>query len=168
MFTGGQICDDDSCTAFKSITCKDNSVKLDDDGSGDDGDIAQQGSDGEPVQESVPPPTVQKIGGQLMGELSATTNSFPSGSPIAVFGRGTDNVLWWQYGNGTGKWSGWQQIGGEMKYSPSCATFQNAIHCFVVGSDNALWTTQQDKKGAGIPSRSSVVSQPVAFCSGCQ
>jgi hypothetical protein len=70
---------------------------------------------------------------------------------VAVFGRGTDNALWWQYGNGKGKWSGWQQIGGDIKYSPSCANFQNAIHCFVIGSDNALWTTQQDKKGGWYP-----------------
>ncbi|MFT3671674.1 hypothetical protein [Aestuariivirga sp.] len=153
VFSGGQICNDDSCTGFKTITCKDNTVQIDDDGTGGaaagDDEIAQQGGDGEPVQQ--PMAKVVKIGGQLMGELSTSSNFFPAGQPIAVFGRGTDNALWWQTGNGKGAWNGWQRIGGEIKYSPSCTIFQKAIHCFVIGSDNALWTTQQDKKGGWYP-----------------
>jgi len=151
VFSGGQICDDDSCTGFKSITCKSNTVLLDDDGSGNGNDVAQQGGDGEPVQNNEPASFSTKIGGQLLGDMVTNGNYFPLSQPVAVFGHGTDDALWWQTGNGKGKWSGWARIGGEIKYSPSCASFEKAIHCFVIGSDNALWTTQQDKKGGWYP-----------------
>jgi hypothetical protein len=150
VFTGGQICKDDNCTSFKSITCKTESVQIDNDGGNTD-EIAQQGGDGEPAQNGEPTSSVAGIGGQLMGELSTTANYLTLTQPVAVFGRGTDNALWWQTGNGKGKWSGWKKIGGEMKYSPSCATFEKTVHCFVIGSDSALWTTRQDKKGGWFP-----------------
>lgn len=157
VISSGQVCNDDTCSAFSTITCTDaKSVKIDDDGGASQpaDDVAQQGSDGEPAQDNTPNPTVVPLGGQLQGELEVTGNFFPTGQSVAVFGRGMDNALWWQNGDGKGKWNGWSSIGGQMKYSPSCVMFDKAIHCFVVGLDGALWTTQQDKKGGWYPFKS--------------
>lgn len=153
VIASGQICNDVGCAGFKSITCQSGLAQMDDgDGNDDnsdsgDEDIAQQGGDGEPVQDSTPPATVSPLGGQLLGELDVTGNFYPADQNLAIFGHGLDNALWWQTSNGKGKWSGWKKIGGVMKYSPSCAQFKKTIWCFVIGQDNALWETHQDKKG---------------------
>jgi hypothetical protein len=86
---------------------------------------------------------LNQLGGQIQGEL-ATAAFTDKGKPrVAVFGRGTDNALWWQAGDSKGTWYGWAKIGGQMKYSPACDALNGKVYCAVVGLDNAVWVTSQ-------------------------
>ncbi len=69
---------------------------------------------------------------------------FPPGSYrdglLAVFGRGTDNRLWWTHKSATG-WSPWTSLGGQLTAKPAAAAdpYGFAYGVFVRGADGALW-----------------------------
>ncbi|MCA0433254.1 MAG: hypothetical protein LCH46_08315 [Proteobacteria bacterium] len=152
----GEVCDGGNCASFKKIVCaskEGEATNFDE----DDGGVAQQGGDGNPPpdQQAAPAAKEQNLGGQVTGDLSVSQVWKPNGYRIALFARGTNGALWWRPGSGSGPWAAnWEQVGGVMKYSPSCTSFQKRIHCFVVGQDDALWTTSQDKDGNWYPFKS--------------
>jgi hypothetical protein len=66
-------------------------------------------------------PSETALGGHLTGGPAVT---FESGSSLlAVFGRGTDNALWWDHQTAPGTWSGWQSLGGRLTSKPGAATY---------------------------------------------
>ena len=57
---------------------------------------------------------------------------------IDVFTRGTDNVLWHKWWNGT--WHDWESLGGQLTGAPAvCSWGENRLDVFTRGTDNALW-----------------------------
>jgi hypothetical protein len=91
---------------------------------------------GEPVPES--------LGGKLIGGPAAV--SIPYGtlpiSGLAVFGRGTDNRLWWRHSSPDG-WSGWAPLGGALTSKPVVhiggALAPDALTVFVRGTNGAVY-----------------------------
>ena len=65
-------------------------------------------------------PSETALGGHLVGGPAVTFT--PSGLPV-VFGRGTDNALWWDHQVAPGIWSGWQSLGGQLTSKPGAATY---------------------------------------------
>ena len=157
VFSGGQICDDNTCASFTYINCQKTVTALDN----SDEDIAQQGGDGEPAQNPKggnavengsedadgddPAPynaTVSKnLGGEVQGELSAVTFKDNGQPRVAVFAKGKDGKLWWQAGDGNGQWYGWEAVGSKiMSYSPSCANSSHGVTCNYIGAGNYIWS----------------------------
>lgn len=69
-----------------------------------------------------------------------------SSDAINLFGRGTDNALWHlRYDGGSGKWSGWQSLGGILVDSDIAVTQRgDQIDVFVIGGGRAvyhIWST---------------------------
>ncbi len=81
--------------------------------------------------------TWQSIGGQIVG-APAVASWGPN--RLDVFGRGTDNHLWWNYWDGN-QWSGWQDLGGDLASSPAAVSWKEGrIDVFVYGIlDGHLW-----------------------------
>ena len=87
------------------------------------------------------------LGGQLIGGPSAAWvppgQMFPAGA-VAVFGRGTDNQLWWKYQTASG-WSPWASLGGRLTSAPAAAAMptyggsSGEVLVYVRGADGALW-----------------------------
>ncbi|MFO1033917.1 MAG: hypothetical protein U1E15_07555 [Hyphomicrobiales bacterium] len=167
VISSKELCKDDGCTGFKKIVCAPKAGEgnlANDEGMNPQGeepqdnnnDVAQQGSDGEEGQPKYSGKDAngrsllkeQNLGGQINGDISATAMISKDKNRIAIFGRGTDGALWWRPGTGAGPWDGdWSRIGGEIKYSPSCTTFNKYLWCFVVGMDDALWYTSRAPGG---------------------
>jgi hypothetical protein len=69
----------------------------------------------------------------------------PSGtlpiSGFAVFGRGTDNRLWWRHQSSAG-WSGWAPLGGVLTSKPTvaigAAVAPDALSVFVRGPNGSV------------------------------
>lgn len=154
VISSGQICDT-GCDSFKKITCasKDGEeVLFDDDGSG--ASATEDAGNGDPEapdnadSNGRPAGSEQDLGGAIKGDISVV--SLPAGmdDKIAIFGKRGDG-LWWRSGSGANTWAGdWSQIeGGQIKYSPSCVSFNKSVWCFVVGLDDALWTVTSNKSG---------------------
>ena len=84
------------------------------------------------------------LGGQLVGGPAAVW--IPPGtlpiSGFAVFGRGTDNRLWWRHQTSSG-WSGWAPLGGVLTSKPTvnigAAVAPDALSVFVRGADGGVW-----------------------------
>jgi hypothetical protein len=86
--------------------------------------------------------TVTALGGQLIGgpTVAQTTTG------LAVFGRGTDNALWWKQQATSGTWSSWQSLGGVITAQPGAAGMVPGSGAAVVlarGTDGALWFRTQ-------------------------
>lgn len=93
---------------------------------------------------------VTALGGHLIGGpdvvlvppgvLSASQTS----SELAVFGRGTDNALWWTHQTTSG-WTGWQSLGGVLTSKPGAAASEFGDHgklvVFARGTDSEIWST---------------------------
>jgi hypothetical protein len=86
----------------------------------------------------------RSLGGQLIGGPAAVW--IPPGtlpiSGFAVFGRGTDNRLWWRHQTSSG-WSAWQSLGGRLTSKPTVhlggALAPHALTVFVRGDNGAVW-----------------------------
>lgn len=160
-FASGKACTSD-CEALTQVTCTGGPDGLDveassesDFGSVDEADEASA----EEEEESTPqgpnkfPQVVQTfdLGGQIKNDPSLVVNKADKSAPFAVFGRGTDDALWWATGDGVGDWNGWKKIGGEIKLAPGCVSHHSSLNgpkayvigCFVVGMDDAIWYTEQ-------------------------
>ena len=83
-------------------------------------------------------------GGKLIGGPAAVW--VPPGTlPISghvIFGRGTDNRLWWRHQVGFG-WSGWAPLGGVLTSRPAVtiggSLAPDSLSVFVRGTDGAVW-----------------------------
>ena len=87
----------------------------------------------------------QALGGKLIGGPAiavAPAGLLTPGTPLVVFGRGTDNALWWRHMTLSG-WTAWQSLGGIITSSPAAATAMTnqfgQLNVFARGLDGALW-----------------------------
>jgi hypothetical protein len=87
----------------------------------------------------------QALGGRLIGGPAiavAPAGLLTSGTPLVVFGRGTDNALWWRYLASSG-WTAWRSLGGIITSNPAAATAMTnqfgQLNVFARGQDGALW-----------------------------
>jgi hypothetical protein len=89
---------------------------------------------------------VAPLGGTLIGGPAAVEIEPGGLSPTAtlvVFGRGTDNALWWTHETGSG-WSRWASLGGRLTSKPSAAFGISSLGGDVIvvavrGTDGAVW-----------------------------
>jgi hypothetical protein len=139
------------CEAITKVTCVRQSKKAvpldpEDDEPSDEEDSADidDGGGGETFKASPP----VKLGGIVSGELTTARYSDKGAPRLAVFGKGTDNALWWHPGDGKGKWFGWAKIGGILKQSAACETHEGRAYCAVIGTDDDIYITGQSPGNA--------------------
>lgn len=92
----------------------------------------------------VPHRSPGSMGGKLIGGPAAVW--VPPGTlPISghvIFGRGTDNRLWWRHQARIG-WTAWAPLGGVLTSRPAVtmggSLDPNSLSVFVRGSDGAVW-----------------------------
>lgn len=90
-----------------------------------------------------------RLGGHLVSGPAAI---YTSGDSFIVFGRGTDNQLWWTRGTGINpdRWAPWTPLGGQFTGRPGAAWRGPAAadySVFVRGTDQAVW--QRDHAASG-------------------
>jgi hypothetical protein len=89
-------------------------------------------------------PVPVSLGGKLIGGPAAVwirPGTFPIGG-FAVFGRGTDNRLWWRHQSSAG-WSGWAPLGGALTSKPTvnigAAVAPDGLSVFVRGPNGSVF-----------------------------
>ena len=95
-------------------------------------------------------PSETALGGHLTGGPAVTFE--PGGSGLlAVFGRGTDNALWWDHQTAPGTWSGWQSLGGQLTSKPGAATYDPGGQLTVAarGVGGEVWQRSLTASGWG-------------------
>ena len=101
--------------------------------------LAWTGTDGAVYLRNEITGSVTRLGGRLAGGPAVAQ----SGTGLAVFGRGTDNALWWNHQATGGTWSGWQSLGGVITSQPGAAAGATAgfgpLIALARGSDGAVW-----------------------------
>ena len=76
------------------------------------------------------------LGGRLVGGPGL---AFGPNGALTVFGRGTDNALWWKHQTASG-WSSWQSLGGAIAARPSAVgAEQFGFSVFARGTDGKVW-----------------------------
>ena len=86
----------------------------------------------------------------LGGRLSGGPAVAQTASGLAVFGRGTNNALWWTHQVTGGKWSSWQSLGGIITSKPGAAgptAGSGPVIVLARGTDSALWYRMQGSGG---------------------
>ncbi len=85
------------------------------------------------------------LGGQLIGGPALAlvpAGVLSTGRVLAVFGRGTDNALWWRHQTASG-WTGWQSLGGVLTSKPGAVTGGaiqfGALNVIAAGTGGGLW-----------------------------
>jgi hypothetical protein len=85
------------------------------------------------------------LGGQLIegpAAVVAAPGVLRPTSALVVFGRGTDNAVWWRHQTLSG-WSPWTSLGGVLTFGPAAASNPNGqfgqIAVFARGTDGAIW-----------------------------
>ncbi len=82
----------------------------------------------------------QLIGGPAIAEVPAGVLS--TGPVLAVFGRGTDNALWWRYQAAAG-WTSWQSLGGLIISKPAVViggtSPLGALNVVAAGTTGHIW-----------------------------
>jgi hypothetical protein len=108
------------------------------------------GTDGR-VYAKVPGHAAVLAGGHLIGGPAAAW-FFPGtegrAGNLALFGRGTDNALWWAPSQFL--WSRWQSLGGRITSKPAVAvdTTGRFYGVFARGTDGAVWARYEGTNGA--------------------
>ncbi len=88
-------------------------------------------------------PAVPVSNGRLVGGPAPIS----TGSTEIVFGRGTDNRLWYSQ-IGARSWGPWRPLGGELTSKPGAALLGGGAYTvFVRGTDGAVW--QRTHSGTG-------------------
>jgi hypothetical protein len=91
------------------------------------------------------------IGGHLAGGPAVTLETGHSGTigRLDIFGRGTDNALWWNHETSYGTWTGWRSLGGSLTSKPSAATDEagGLISVFVRGTNGAIYCRTRSASG---------------------
>ncbi len=92
--------------------------------------------------------SVTGLGGKLIGGPAVVQ----AATGLAVFGRGTDNALWWIRQAASGTWSSWQSLGGVITSQPGAVAGVTAgpgpVAAFARGTDGALWYRAQATGGS--------------------
>jgi hypothetical protein len=109
--------------------------------------LAYTGTDGAVYLRNEINGRVTGLGGRLIGGPAVTQ----AGTRLAVFGRGTDNALWWIHQTSGGSWSSWQSLGGVITSQPGAATGVavrfGPLIVLARGADGALWYRVQGTGG---------------------
>jgi hypothetical protein len=87
------------------------------------------------------------LGGRLIGGPALTAvpeRVLSSGPVLAVFGRGTDNALWWRHQTAPGAgWTNWQSLGGILTSNPAAPPGMTnqfgALNVFAGGTSGGIW-----------------------------
>ena len=88
------------------------------------------------------------LGGQLTsGPALAVVPAgvLSTGQVLAVFGRGTDNALWWRHQTtaGSASWTGWQSLGGTVTSKPAVVINGSiqfgALNVVAAGTTGRIW-----------------------------
>ena len=90
--------------------------------------------------------SVTGLGGRLIGGPAVAQTA----AGLAVFGRGTNNALWWTHQVTGGKWSSWQSLGGIITSQPGAAgptAGPGPVIVLARGTDGALWFRVQGSGG---------------------
>ncbi len=116
--------------------------------------LAYAGTDGAVYLRNEVNGSVTGLGGQLIGGPAVAQTA----AGLAVFGRGTDNALWWSHQTTTGSWSSWQSLGGVITSQPGAAAGVTAgfgpLVTLARGTDGALWYRVQGTGGSWFAWRS--------------
>ena len=87
------------------------------------------------------------LGGRLIGGPAVVQTA----TGLAVFGRGSDNALWWTHQAASGAWSSWQSLGGVITSQPAAVAGATArfgpLVALARGTDGALWYRVQGTTG---------------------
>ena len=89
---------------------------------------------------------VTGLGGRLIGGPAVAQTA----AGLSVFGRGTDNALWWTHQMTGGKWSSWQSLGGVITSQPGVTGLTagyGSVLALARGADGALWFRAQGSSG---------------------
>lgn len=85
------------------------------------------------------------LGGQLTGGPALAVvpaGVLATGQVLAVFGRGTDNALWWRHQTATG-WTAWQSLGGVLTSKPGAIVGGSMqfgpLNVIAAGTGGGLW-----------------------------
>jgi hypothetical protein len=85
------------------------------------------------------------LGGRLIGGPAAVVvpaGVLSPGAALAVFGRGTNNALWWRHQTASG-WSNWQSLGGILTSAPGAAADMTdqfgRLNVFARGTNGVIW-----------------------------
>jgi hypothetical protein len=109
--------------------------------------LAYTGTDGAVYLRNVTNGVVTGLGGRLIGGPAVVQT--PTG--LAVFGRGTDNALWWTHQVTSLVWSSWQSLGGVITSAPAAAAGATVgsgpLVALARGSNGALWARVQATNG---------------------
>jgi hypothetical protein len=109
--------------------------------------LAYAGTDGAVYLRNEVTGSVTGLGGRLTGGPAVTQ----TGAGLAVFGRGTDNALWWIHQTTSGTWSSWQSLGGVITSQPGAAAGVTVgfgpLVALARGADGALWYRVQGTGG---------------------
>jgi hypothetical protein len=91
--------------------------------------------------------SVTGLGGRLAGGPAVVETA----AGLAVFGRGTNNALWWTH-QVKGKWSSWQSLGGTITSQPAAAAGVTVrfgpLIALARGGNGALWYRVQGTSGS--------------------
>jgi hypothetical protein len=99
--------------------------------------LAYAGTDGAVYLRNEVNGSVTGLGGRLIGGPAVAQTA----AGLAVFGRGTDNALWYEpsilpIGNA----GGWTSLGGRLASGPAAATAPGGkTYVFVLGTGNLPW-----------------------------
>lgn len=85
------------------------------------------------------------LGGRLIGGPGATVTATGTVEPqpeLTVFGRGTDNAVWWRHHTATG-WTRWQSLGGQVASNPAAVVGMTqqfgALSVFAAAPGGGIW-----------------------------
>jgi len=85
------------------------------------------------------------LGGHRIGGPAAVVvpgGVLSPGAALAVFGRGTNNALWWRHQTASG-WSNWQPLGGILTSAPGAAADMTdqfgRLNVFARGTNGMIW-----------------------------
>ena len=110
--------------------------------------LAYAGTDGAVYLRNEVNGSVTGLGGRLIGGPAVAQTA----AGLAVFGRGTDNALWWSHQTTSGSWSSWQSLGGVITSQPGAAAGVTAgfgpLVTLARGTDGALWYRVQGTGGS--------------------
>ncbi len=85
------------------------------------------------------------LGGQLVGGPALAVvpaGVLATGQVLAVFGRGTDNALWWRHQTASG-WTSWQSLGGVITSNPGVTVGGSfplgRLNVLAAGTTGGIW-----------------------------
>jgi len=110
--------------------------------------LAYTGTDSQVYLRNVVNGKVYPLGGHIVGGPAVVQTA----TGLAVFGRGTDNALWWRRQGTSGTWYSWQSLGGVITSRPGAAVDTTAglgpLIVLARGTNKAMWFRVQGTSGS--------------------